>query len=357
VGSFTVIEDGSVLIKNGKIELVGATRRVENLAAARQATEIDASGKVVMPAFVDAHNNLMRDCTGRATGRVLGAQADRVIRLCVRHGTGTLEARSGCGIEEAADLKMLRAAGHIDAELATAVPVYAGPGGSSAAQQLDWIHSSLLPRIHSRNLARHACAVCGPGGLSAEDTKRYIDMCRRHGLRIKIETGGTSETDCVGLAIASDAIAVEALNRATEADAAALAESSSIATLLPGLTFAGIRDRFPPARMLIDSGSAVALASGFRYGEASTFSMQAVIAMACAQMGMTVGEAIAATTINGAHALGVGDRVGSLQYGKDADVLVLNISDYRDLARNFGGNLVQLTIKKGRTVYRESEVQ
>jgi imidazolonepropionase len=128
-----------------------------------------------------------------------------------------------------------------------------------------------------------------------------------------------------------------------------------LVTLLPavGLDNGG---RYAPARALVDSGAAVALATNFNPRHTPMPSMQAVVALACSRMGLTAAEAISGATINGAHALGCADRVGSLEPGKSADLLLLEVSDYRELARQFGANLVRLTMKRGKPIYKAGEV-
>jgi imidazolonepropionase len=128
-----------------------------------------------------------------------------------------------------------------------------------------------------------------------------------------------------------------------------------MATLLPAVSLHN-GGYHAPARALIDSGAAIALATNFNPRHTPMLSMQAVVALACLRMGLTAAEAISAATINGAHALGSADRVGSLEPGKSADLLLLDVSDYRELARQFGANLVRLTMKRGKPIYRAGEV-
>jgi imidazolonepropionase len=145
------------------------------------------------------------------------------------------------------------------------------------------------------------------------------------------------------------------LEYATADDAAVLGRSPTVATLLPAASFH--RDaRYAPARSLIDAGAAVALATNFNPQHTPTLNMQAVVQLACYRMGMTPAEAISAATINGAHALACADAVGSLEPGKSADVLILNISDYHELAHHFGMNLVHTTIKRGEIIWEEGKV-
>jgi imidazolonepropionase len=145
------------------------------------------------------------------------------------------------------------------------------------------------------------------------------------------------------------------MEHATPAEARLLAGSCTVATLLPSVWFHGGRGP-AAARSLIDAGVPVAIATNFNPQHTPTLSMQTAVALACIGIGMMPAEAISAGTINGAHALGVADRVGSLEPGKQADLLILNASDYRDLTRDFGVNLVHKTMKRGELIYEEGEV-
>ena len=151
------------------------------------------------------------------------------------------------------------------------------------------------------------------------------------------------------------ALSIDHLERAEPAEMGLLARCSTVATLLPCESFcAGTQP--PPGRALVDGGAAVALATNFNPRNSPILSMQAAVSLACLQMGLTAGEAISAATINGAHALGWADRAGSLERGKPADLLLLNISDYRDLPQQLGTNLVHLTMKRGDPIYQEGKV-
>jgi imidazolonepropionase len=159
------------------------------------------------------------------------------------------------------------------------------------------------------------------------------------------------------MAMESGAVSVDYLDRAADEDILALAGSGTMATLLPAMEFHERRGRCAPGRKLADGGAALALGSGFHPVLAPTLSMQTVISLACMRLRLTPEEAIAAATINAAHALRCADRFGSLEYGKAADLVVLDTSDYRDLAYNFGHNMVALTIKRGAVIYQQGGVQ
>jgi len=159
----------------------------------------------------------------------------------------------------------------------------------------------------------------------------------------------------VAAAVGNFSASVDHLEQATAWEVAMLSRSCTVATLLPCASFQQ-RGSMAPARALITAGVAVALGTNFNPLHTPALNMQTAIALAARSLGMTAAEAITAATINGAHALGCADRIGSLEPGKQADLLVLAISDYRDLAHRFGGNLVLRTIKRGRTIYSEAEV-
>jgi imidazolonepropionase len=134
-----------------------------------------------------------------------------------------------------------------------------------------------------------------------------------------------------------------------------LARSLTVATLLPGVAFHRRLERLPPARELIEAGAAVALATGFSPDECPSLSLPAILSLACRQMGLTSAEALTAATINAAHALRCAGRLGSLEYGKDADLIMLNVGDYRELTYQFGVNLVAMVMKRGQVLFPRME--
>ena len=159
------------------------------------------------------------------------------------------------------------------------------------------------------------------------------------------------------MAVEIGAVSVNGLNHADESDAALLGHSRTMAVVLPGPVYQSYLSRIAPARLLVDKGAALALASGFDPSMPSTYNMMTVVALACAQMGLSTEEAITAATINGAHALLRADQCGSLEFGKEADLIILGVSDYREIPYQFGVNLVTMTMRKGQVVYREGLVE
>jgi imidazolonepropionase len=218
-----------------------------------------------------------------------------------------------------------------------------------------WVTSELLPTICRRRLAIHADLEWDPDPAMYPLFLQYLEAARLLGFARKIHARLGPPSGEVLTAVESGALSIDHLDRAEPGELNLLARSSTVVTLLPCASFCA-GTPLAPARAMVDGGAAVALASNFNPLDTPMLSMQMVVSLACRQMGLTAGEAIAAATINGAHALGRADQVGSLEVGKSADLLLLNIADYRDLANHLGMNLVHLTMKRGELVYREADV-
>ncbi len=382
-----LIQDGALLIRNGVIVESGPSRRVENLHGARAAEEIDATGRVVMPGFVDSHTHLVcgpawlgeyeariagaaadflhvpdleasRRSIQTSSARVLEARAFATVAAMARHGTTSLEAKSGFGANPTGELKILRVLARLHQRPLDVTPtLFAGhlEGRPETVSRLEWLRSQMLPKVRTRKLARFADISCDAAEFSPSETRAFLEEAGRLGFLLKVHAGQSPRSQGVKLAVELGAVSADHLEYVGIEDASLLAESHTMATLLPGSAF--YLDRpYAPARELIARGVPVALASNFNPHTAPACSMQMVISLACARMRMTPAEAIAAATINGAHALRRASRVGSLEPGKDADLLLLNTSDYRELPYHFGMNQVHLTIKRGKVIYRQEPV-
>ncbi len=379
-----LIEDGSLLITEGLITNVGPTRRIENLAEARNAIEINASGRVVMPAFVDSHSYLLAPPAKftdyrfplpggaealysavqniRSTpGKTLELQTRRLLEGFVRHGTATLNIKTGYGMNEVAEMKMLRVALALEDTITTVPSFWAMTPSSpefpsNSDSYIDWLCKTLLPKVRQKRLARFVDLSVSESCFSVAQARIVLQQARSLGLVPKILAELTGRSGAVRLAIECEAATADGLNHIGQEDIEALSRSQTMATLLPGTVHQGSYSRFAPARDLIDAGAALALGSGYNPGVSSTMSMQMVISLACTHMKMTPEEAIVAATVNGAHALMESHVSGTLAVGKRADVVMLNVSDYRELAFHFGGNLIAMCMRAGKVMYQEGVI-
>jgi imidazolonepropionase len=366
-----VIPDGAVLIRDGLIEEVGPSRRVENLASARGAVEIDATGRVVMPGFVDSHTHLIypprgdhgsdSESAARAmrtwTATLLESRSRPFVDALGRHGTTTVEIKTGCGPDESAETKALRVIASLQSgpvEIAPTFLLRVPPGCSDA--DAEEIINELAPRIQRRGVAEFADLWWDNTSSRHDLYARFLDGAGALGMGRKVHAEGPGCAIGLALAIGVRAISVDHLEYITEDGMRLLSSARTVATLLPAVVLDGWTPA-PPVRQLVDQGAAVAIASNFNPHRTPTWNMQTVIAIACRQLAMTPQEAISAATINGAHALGRADRIGSIEPGKSADLLLLSTGDYRDLALYFGVNLVYMSIKRGVVIYREGELR
>jgi imidazolonepropionase len=384
-----VIEDGALLIADGVITNVGPSRRIENLASAKSAEEINASGRVVMPGFVDSHTHLIAapprvseyrtagvsdstlgrkamqfnvEYVRRSSASALEHQAKKILQGFLRHGTTTVEVKSGYGLDETGELKILRAISHLSQAGINVASTFMAPhaaapdfSGSSDAH-VEWIRDHLLPKVKQRKTAQFADLYCDPAGFNLGQATELLLAARRLGFAIKLHAENTTRMGSVRMGVEMGAVSVDGLNHADEADAIVLGQSRTIGVVMPGPVYQGYASRFAPARQLIDKGAPIALASCFHPPISSTYSMLTVIALACTHMGLTPEEAITAATINGAHAISRPTQLGSLEFGKEADLIMLGVSDYREIPYQFGVNLVSLTMRKGQVVFREGAV-
>jgi imidazolonepropionase len=368
-----LITDGSLLIRDGLIHEVGPTRRVENLAEARDAIEINASGRVVMPGFVDSHTHLVFPGPGindalRATalrhlracsGNLLRRRAHRSLETMVRHGTTTVEAKTGLGLDLTSETKILRVLTSLRSTPLNLVTAYLSgpPEGADRSPDChaECICSAGLGRARRRRSAGTADWAWNPIPGNSIHSAGFYQHARELGMACKMHADGPDCAGAVAAAVANNVLSVDHLEYASSKEADLLASSSVIATLLPAASFR-CGGRFAPARTFIEAGAAVSLATDFSPHQASTLNMQTVISLACTQMGLMPEEALTAATFNAAHAAGCADFVGSLEPGKRADVLILNTPDFRELAHHLGTNLVHLTMKNGQFIYQEGTV-
>jgi imidazolonepropionase len=383
-----LVRDGAVAAADGQILAAGPTAEVLDLVRpARRARRIDATGRVVLPGFVDPHTHLifagsraeeferrLRGTSYReiaaAGGGILStvaatraADEETLVRLgwarldrMLACGTTTAEAKSGYGLTVDDELKQLRAVHRVSARhdvdlVATLLAAHAVPFEFAADPDayVALITDDLLPLVADEDLAEFCDAFCDPGAFTIEQSRAVLEAADDLGLRPKLHADEFADTGGARLAAELEAISADHLLRASEEGLRAMAAAGVVGVLLPGTAFfLGLP--YANARRMIELGVPVALATDFNPGTSPTWSMPAVIALAAAGMRMTPAEAIVAATINAAWAIGLAEEVGSLEPGKAADLVILDAPDHRALAMHFGAPIVQTVVKRGRVV-------
>lgn len=383
-----IIQDAAVLCLGGKIVSVGTTKdalRDPWLKKNRKKiTEIDCGGKVVIPGFVDSHTHpvfvspRLVDFEKRIEGasymqiaaagggirsslegvRKAGKSAlvEKVLtalRDMAAHGTTTVEAKSGYGLTVESELKSLEAIRqashrHPGTVVSTLLGAHVVPSEFRERSQsyVELVCKEMIPQAARRKLAQFVDVFCDRGAFTAEETAEIFEAASQHGLHVRAHMGQLSETRLTPFLRFSPA-SFDHMDHVNDEDVRQLARQDTIATLVPGANyFLGLKE-YPQARKLIDAGVPVALATDYNPGTSPTISMPMAMSLACTQMKMSPAEAIAAGTINGAWALRLADRKGSIEPGKDADLAVFSVEDYREIPYWFGVNRCAITVLNG----------
>ncbi|MEZ4590676.1 MAG: imidazolonepropionase [Chloroflexota bacterium] len=392
-----LVSDGAVVVRNGRILAIGPSQSIRQQYSAAQT--IDASGKVVCPGFVDPHTHVVfaGDRLGEFEQRIRGATYMEIMaagggivstmratrqasveelvaatlpRLAqmLRLGTTTAEVKTGYGLDLDSELKMLEAIAALDLAqpidlVPTFMPAHAVPpefNGRSAAY-IEWVINEMIPAAAAWYRNSHFFAdgrplfcdvFCEQNAFDLDQSRRVLEAGIAHGLPAKIHADEFTSLGGVGLAVELGAVSVDHLDATTPEDAARLAQSDVVGIVLPAVNFNLGSHHFANARGLIDAGAAIALSTDINPGSAPCPSQPLVMALATRYQRLLPAEAMNAVTINAAFGVGLGERVGSLASGKQADLLLLNATDYRQLAYQFGGNLVEAVVKNGRLLPR-----
>ena len=389
-----IMPGGGLLAIDGAIAATGPTRELEGAARRVKARAIDCRGRVVMPGFVDSHTHLIfagsrvddyeRRIKGasyeeiakagggiRSTARLVAqastkalvTQALTFLDQVAACGTTTLEVKTGYGLEVESEIKLLRVLGQLvkgsglpaaQLELVpTLLAAHALPAGFESRRDdyIDGVVNRLVPFAARYKLARFIDCFCDRGAFTVEECRRVFEAGRRLGLEVRVHAEQLARTGAARLAIDMNAASADHLDHLSQADIRALARSETVATFVPGANFHLGLSAYPPARRLIDQGAAVALATDFNPGTSPTWNMQFILSLACDALRMTPAEAVSAATINAAFSLRRSKQVGSLEPGKQADIIVMAVDDYRKIPYYFGWNHCLLTVKRGRVIY------
>jgi imidazolonepropionase len=386
-----IIKDGALLVRDGLITAVGTRAQMEDLPEAREAEKFDVGGRVVLPGFVDSHTHLIHAASRAeeyelkiagatyeeiarkgggilnsvkklraATSDVLKQRAHHALKQFAAYGTTTIEAKSGYGLDVASELKILGLHQELNAEQpleivstflgAHAVPAEYRSKAGGTAKYISLLLEKLIPEVASKKLAEFCDVFCDRGAFTREQAKRILEQGKKYGLLPKLHAEQLTRTGATQLAVQLGAASCDHLEHVNRADMRALAKSKTVATLLPGCDFHLGLQRYAPARELIEAGAIVALATDYNPGTSPTVSMPMILSLACSQLRMTPAEAITAATINAATALRREKRIGSLEVGKQADLAVFEVADYREIAYYFGMNTCWTTMKRGKII-------
>jgi len=370
MGGLAIIRDGGMLIRDGKIELVGLSDEIEK--ESRGAEIVDARGRVVLPGFVDAHTHLvfagnrLDDFERRARGesyeqiakdgggiwstveKTRAATEDELFEEAkkradwfLRCGTTTIEAKSGYGLTLEDELTILRVMRSLNKQSSLEiVPTFLGahavPRGMDTDEYIGLMIDQMLPHIAREKLAAFCDVFCERGYFDVEQSRKILTAARKLGLRLRIHADQLSNLGGAKLAAELKAATADHLEKTDEQGIAAMKSAGVQPVLLPGSVYALGSSGYPRAREMIEAGLAVVLATDFNPGSSPTASMPMILSLACTQMKMSPPEAVTAATINAAHSLNRGNKVGSLEPGKLANFSVFDCADYRELAYWFG---------------------
>jgi len=293
-----------------------------------------------------------------ATTHELSAQALAFLRQFAAHGTTTLEVKTGYGLNLEDELKTLRVVRRLrrlcPLELApTLLAAHMVPPEyeSRPKAYVDLIRKRLVPAVARAKLAEFVDCFCDRGAFTLRECRQVLEAGLRHGLLPRVHAEQLTRSRAAQMAVRLGAASADHLDHVTRVDIDTLARSNVVATLLPGSNFhLGLAD-YPPARRLIEAGAIVALATDFNPGTSPTLNMQFILSLACSAMRMTPAETISAATINAAYALRRADRLGSLETGKEADLIVMDVWDYREIPYYFAWNHCVMTVKRGRVIF------
>lgn len=372
LGELEIVQDAAILCYGGKIVAVGKTKDAVRDAWIKKSKarvlEIDCTGRVVTPGFVDSHTHpafmsprlvdfekriagasyeQIADSGGgiqasvesvrKASKSVLAGKVLSALNEMLTQGTTAVEAKSGYGLSVDAELKSLEAIrAAASAWPGTVVPTLLGAHTvplESAGNREEYVSAvceQMIPQAAKRRLAEFVDVFCDRGAFTEEESLRVFEAARQNKMAVRAHISQLARTPLQHL-LSFEPASLDHVDHVDDHDIELLSRSSTIATLVPGANhFLGL-GKFPPARRLIDAGVAVALATDYNPGSSPTMSMPFVMSLACTHMKMSPAEAVAAATINGAWALLLQKRKGSIEPGKDADLAIFDVSDYREI--------------------------
>ena len=379
-----MVRDASILLERGKIRTVGEIKHLR-----RGCSIIDARGMVVCPGFVDSHTHLvyggsredefaMRveglsyeeiarsgggiartvESTRAASRDELYSHGMRRLLRLAQHGTTTVEIKSGYGLSLTEEIKMLMVIKKLKkGSLLDIVPTYlvhSIPRQMKRRDYIDLVTEEIIPEVSKKKCAAFCDVYCDKIAFRKKESMRRLSTARRYGLGLKIHADQLSNSGGARLAAALSCTSADHLEYTSKSAIKAMHRAGVIPTLLPGATFFLQHKKIPDIKTYQKIGAPVAIASDYNPGSCMIYSMPKIIALACIVFGMRVEDALYGATVMGARALNLAHRIGSIEPGKQADLVILNVDNYRKIPYQFGEDIVKYTIKKGRVLYGEN---
>ncbi len=386
MNNLSIINDGAIAIKDGLIAAVGTTGKI--LEGYRAKEIIPAKNKVVMPGFIDPHTHPVfyhtreKEFEMRILGKsyveisqsgggirssiasVRSASEDELYELAKKRvskmicqGTTTLEAKSGYGLSTESEIKMLNVIKRLNETLpidivSTFMGAHEFPNEyqDNKEEYIRILKEEMMPAVREKDLAEFCDIFTEDHVYSIEQSRGILLRAKELGLKVRMHVDEIKPLGGAELAAEVGAVSAEHLGAASDQGIKALQEKGVVAVLLPGTIFSLGMKKYARARDMMKAGVAVALATDYNPGSCNCDSMQFIITLATLNMKMTVAEAITASTINAAHSLQRGDTLGSIEPGKKADILIMDMPSYRFLPYHFGSNNVETVIKEGKVI-------
>lgn len=386
-----IITDGAVAITDGVIELVGTTAEVLAKVDAKDYQVVDATGQCVLPGFVDSHTHMVfggyrpeeffwrldglpyleilakgggilntTTATRNASVEELKELGVKRLRDMLAMGVTTVEGKSGYGMDVDTELRQLEVMQKLNEEqVVELVPTFMGAHAvppeykGRGEEYVDFLIQEVLPAVTEQGIAEFCDVFCEQGVFSIEQSRRLLTAAKAQGLKLKVHADEIVSLGGAELAAEVGACSADHLLQASDQGIAAMAASNTIATILPMTAFC-LREPYARARQMIEANGAVALATDFNPGSCFSHSIPLVIALAGIQLRLTPAEIVSALTINAAAAVGRADRIGSIEAGKQADILLLEYPSHLFLVYHAGMNIVKQVVKKGQVVWTKA---
>ncbi|MCS7245871.1 MAG: imidazolonepropionase [candidate division WOR-3 bacterium] len=381
-----IIENGSIVFDKDII-WIGKDEDLPSEYLKEAIRVFDVSNKVILPGFVDAHTHLVfygnrvfefilrlkgmdylkireigggilksvRD-TKSATKQEILKYVKKFIYKFIEYGTTTIEAKSGYGLDLETEIKILETINELNQKPLTIVPTFLAHDIPENKKKEEYVIELIeyLKVIKEMELAKFVDIFCEKGVFEIDESRKFLESARNLEFKLKMHTDEFYNIGGSRLGVELGATSIDHLNEIKEEDIEIISKSNVVCVLLPSTSFLLRKEKYPPARKLIDNNCIVALGTDFNPGTSFTQNMQFVILLSVILLKMTIEEAIISSTINSAKAIGMEDKVGSLEVGKYADILVFDFEDYNFLVYNSAINNLKYVFKNGKLLFSKS---